>query len=47
LENELQHLVYNIKNISGSTAVYIGKVAKPIKAIKDGDDEFAHINSSA
>ena len=47
LENELQSLVDHMKDVTGSTAVYIGKVVNPKKKIKDGDDDQAHIDHNA
>lgn len=47
LEDELQTLVNHLKEYTGSTAVYIGKIVKPKKAITDEDDEMAHIDEAA
>lgn len=40
-------LVNHLKEFTNSTAVYIGKVVKPKKPIKDEDDDKAHINEDA
>ena len=40
-------MVDHVKDITTSTAVYIGKVVNPKKAIKDGDDDNAHIDVNA
>lgn len=47
LEDELQTLVNHLKDFTGSTAVYIGKVVKPKKAITDEDDDKAHVDEAA
>lgn len=42
LNDQLQDLVDHIAENTGATAVYVGKVKRPIKGIKDGlrDDEY-------
>ena len=47
LEDELQNLVTYLKEHTESTAVYIGKVTRPKKPIKDEDDDTAHLNPDA
>ena len=47
LEYELPNLVEHLKEQSGATACYIGKVVVPKKPIKDDDDDKAHINPDA
>lgn len=47
LTDELQNLVDHLKEFTDSTAVYVGKVTKPIKKIKESDNDRAHINSDA
>ena len=47
LTDNLQDLVNHLKSVSESTAVYVGKVVMPIKAIKDDDDDTAHIDANA
>jgi len=39
--------VDHLKDFTDSTAVYVGKVTKSIKKIKDGDNDKAHINADA
>jgi hypothetical protein len=47
LNDNLQDLVDHIAENTGATAVYVGKLSKPIKGIKDGlaedEDDTAHI----
>ena len=47
LTENLQDLVNHLKFVSDSTAVYVGKVVKPIKEINDEDDDAAHIDPNA
>jgi len=51
LNDNLQDLVDHISENTGATAVYIGKITKPIKGIKDGlaedDDDTAHFIKGA
>lgn len=47
LTDELQNLVIYLKDQTNSTAVYIGKVVKPLKKIKEGDNDTAHLNPDA
>lgn len=47
LADNLQDLVNHLKFVSDSTAVYVGKIVKPIKEIKDDDDGNAHIDPNA
>jgi hypothetical protein len=43
----MQNLVDYLKEFTGSTAVYVGKLTKPYKKISDGDDDTAHLNPAA
>lgn len=47
LSDELQDLVDHLKEFTDSTAVYVGKVVLPIKAITEGSDDTAHILEGA
>lgn len=47
LEYELPLLVEHLKEHTGSTAVYIGKVQKPKRKIRDDQNDKAHIMPSA
>lgn len=47
LSDELQNLAEYLKEFTGSTAVYVGKVCKPFKSIKEDADDTAHLDPSA
>ena len=47
LTDELDTLVAHLKGNTGSTAVYIGKIVKPIKEIKDDSNDTDHLDPSA
>ena len=47
LSDELQDLVDHLKEFTDSTAVYVGKVVLPIKAITEGDNDTAHVLDGA
>jgi len=51
LRDCLQSMVDHLHDFTGSTAVYIGELTKPIKGFKDGlqedDDDTAHIIPNA
>ena len=47
LEDELPALVDHLVHFTGATAVYIGKVVKPIKKITDSSDDRAHLDEDA
>ena len=51
LRDQLQDLVNHLHDFTGSTAVYVGELTKPIKGFKDGlqedDDDTAHIIPNA
>ena len=47
LSDELKQLVDHVKMLTGSTAVYIGKVVLPIKKIDDEADDTSHIKAGA
>ena len=47
MTDELDTLVSHLKVNSGSTAVYIGKIVKPIKEIKEDSNDTEHLDPSA
>lgn len=47
LADELKSLVSHLKDNTGSTAVYVGKVVQPIKAIKEGSNDTDHLDPGA
>jgi uncharacterized phage infection (PIP) family protein YhgE len=47
LSDELQNLNDHLKQGTKATAVYIGKVVKAKKAIKESDNDKAHIDKNA
>lgn len=47
LEDELPSLVEHLMDFTGSTALYIGKIVKPFKKIKEDADDTAHIDEDA
>ena len=47
LTDNLQALVDHLKQVSGSSAVYVGKVVMPIKPITEDADDVAHIDPAA
>lgn len=44
LENNLDQLVEFLKEFTGATGVYIGKLVTPKKEINEDDDDKAHID---
>lgn len=40
-------MVTYLKDATCSTAVYIGKVVKPLKKVQEGDNDTAHLNPDA
>jgi len=47
LSDQLQLLNDHLKVGTEATAVYIGKVVQPFKAIKENDNDKAHLDKSA
>lgn len=47
LADTLQDLSEHLKEFTGATAIYIGKLVSPLNKVEDGDDETAHINEAA
>ena len=47
LSDNLQDLLNHLQKFTNSSAVYIGKLVSPKKEIKDGDDDFAHIDETS
>lgn len=47
LVDELKDLVEHLQSMTSSTAVYVGKVVLPIKAITEESDDTAHIDAAA
>ena len=47
LADELKSLVNHIKDNTGSTAVYVGKIVQPIKPIKEGSFDTEHLDPGA
>jgi len=51
LNDNLQDLADHLKEFTGATSCYIGKIAKPIKGVSEGmaedDDEDAHLINGA
>ena len=44
LTDNLDELADFLKDFTGATGVYVGKLIKPLKDIKDDDDDKAHID---
>lgn len=47
LNDQLQDQVDHVKSFTDATAVYVGKLVQPKKAIKDDDDDTAHLDTDA
>ncbi len=47
LNDNLQELVDHLNSFTESSAVYIGKLVPPKKAINDDDDDVAHVDAEA
>jgi hypothetical protein len=47
LTDQLQDLADFLKDFTKSTACYIGKLVAPKKAIKEDDDDRAHVDPDA
>jgi len=47
LNDQLQYLTDRLKKMTNATAVYIGKVVQPKKAIQENDNDRAHIDRDA
>lgn len=47
MADELKSLVGHLKDNTGSTAVYVGKIVKPIKPIKEGSFDTDHLDTGA
>ena len=47
MSDELDTLVSHLQTNTGSTAVYIGKIVKPIKEIKDDSNDTEHLDPNA
>ena len=44
LTDNLDELADFLKEFTNSTGVYVGKLIKPLRPIKDDDDDKAHID---